>query len=252
MDLFESDPIQILIEYLFSKFKLYTLKRRLPIYAFALIVYLFTIYEFEHYASMNDQLKLQDAVTVELTMDQIENRMTAIVIINAIVAGIAVLNIFAQSIFVRETYWLSYWAYFDLVHSCLSVVIAILISLERSYPTEYMKAYRVVMSVMAIMVWAKGFYFIELIDKVSPLIHSIFMIFYDIKWFMITFIISIIGFAMAFLLLGYNQIQFDEIEPSDDYSGPSYITIWGSLEYTYLLALGEVSDAGNYGSGNGT
>lgn len=134
----------------------------------------------------------------------------------------------------------------------LSVAVAVLISLEHQYPTEYMKAYRVVMSVMAIMVWAKAFYFIELIDKVSPLIHSIFMIFYDIKWFMITFIISIFGFAMAFLLLSYNQIQFDDIVPDDNYSGPSYSTIWGALQYTYLMALGEVSDAGNYGAGNGT
>jgi hypothetical protein len=83
------------------------------------------------------------------------------------------------------------------------------------------------MSAMAIVIWAKVFYFMELIDRVSPLIHSIFMIFGDIKWFMIMFIISAIAFAIAFLLMGHNHVQFDEIIMSDDYPGPLYVTVWG-------------------------
>ena len=48
------------------------------------------------------------------------------------------------------------------------------------------------------------FYFMSLLDEVSPLVDIIFKIFSDIKYFMMVFILSVIVFANSFFLLGKN------------------------------------------------
>jgi hypothetical protein len=44
-----------------------------------------------------------------------------------------------------------------------------------------------------------------LIDEISPLVNIIFVILRDIKYFMVIFLISIIAFSSAFLVIGKNQ-----------------------------------------------
>ena len=52
----------------------------------------------------------------------------------------------------------------------------------------------------------KTFYYLKLFDEIAPLIDIILLIFSDIKYFMIIFLISNVAFAFSFYLLGKNQI----------------------------------------------
>ena len=76
-----------------------------------------------------------------------------------------------------------------------------------------------------------------LIDEMAPLVYIIFKVFSDIQYFVVTMVIAICAFANAFYLIGKNQVQFDEIQP-DNY--PSYHELIGSLQYIYLMSLGEL------------
>jgi hypothetical protein len=77
-----------------------------------------------------------------------------------------------------------------------------------------------------------------LIDEMAPLVYIIFRVFSDIQYFVVTMIIAICAFANAFYLIGKNQVQFDELEP-DKY--PTYHKLIGSVQYIYLMALGELA-----------
>ena len=48
----------------------------------------------------------------------------------------------------------------------------------------------------------KMLYFMQLIDAIAPLVKIILLIFVDIGWFMLIFIIIMFGFATSFYLLG--------------------------------------------------
>ena len=65
---------------------------------------------------------------------------------------------------------------------------------------------------------------------------------------MITFVIAVFAFSNAYFLIGQNQIQFDALKDSEK---PMYVSFIGSLQFIYLMALGEVDEAGNYGNGTG-
>ena len=44
----------------------------------------------------------------------------------------------------------------------------------------------------------------QLVDALAPLVHIIFKVFYDIKWFTIVLFIGIFAFSNSFYLLGKN------------------------------------------------
>ena len=81
------------------------------------------------------------------------------------------------------------------------------------------------------------FYFMALIDEISPLVDIIFKIFSDIKYFMLVFILTVIVFAFSFFLLGQNQLDFDDLTPNDR-AKISYGTILGSLRFIFEMTLG--------------
>ena len=81
------------------------------------------------------------------------------------------------------------------------------------------------------------FYFMALIDEISPLVDIIFKIFSDIKYFMLVFILSVIVFAFSFFLLGQNQLDFDELVPEDK-AKIAYGTLLGSLRFIFEMTLG--------------
>jgi hypothetical protein len=56
----------------------------------------------------------------------------------------------------------------------------------------------------AMVLWIKLLYFLQLVDKASPLIRTLFQIVYQTRTFMYTIIIFIFAFAHAFWLLGKN------------------------------------------------
>ena len=65
---------------------------------------------------------------------------------------------------------------------------------------------RVMSSMVAVLIWTKSLYFMQLIDQVAPLVHIIMMIFWDIRFFIVTMMIAVFAFANAFYMLGKNQV----------------------------------------------
>lgn len=68
------------------------------------------------------------------------------------------------------------------------------------------KALRVTETFSQMLILFKTFYYLKLFDEIAPLIDIILLIFSDIKYFMIIFLISNVAFAFSFYLLGKNQI----------------------------------------------
>lgn len=54
------------------------------------------------------------------------------------------------------------------------------------------------------MMWLKSLYYMRLVNEISPLVESIFVIMNDMKYFLLIFIIGIIAFSEAFFVIGKN------------------------------------------------
>lgn len=75
----------------------------------------------------------------------------------------------------------------------------------------------------------------QLIDDIAPYVNIIFVIFSDIKYFMIIFTISMIAFSNAYYLIGRNQLSMVNNEPDNV---PDYATLLGSFNHVFLSSLG--------------
>jgi hypothetical protein len=66
----------------------------------------------------------------------------------------------------------------------------------------------------------------RLVNEIAPLVESIFVIMFDMLYFLFIFAIGWISFSEAFFILGKNQIYLskDQEEPA-----PAYGTIWGAI-----------------------
>ena len=68
----------------------------------------------------------------------------------------------------------------------------------------------------------------RLVNSISPLIESIFVIIWNMIYFLFIFVIGIIAFAEAFYSIGKNQDMLNEVhkdDPSLDIPKPSYASI---------------------------
>ena len=85
---------------------------------------------------------------------------------------------------------------------------------------------------MALIVWSKIMFFLQLSDRFAPLVQVIYAIIWEIRYFAMLMTIVVFGFANAFYLLGVNQMAFDGIKVG---MHPEYSTPKGSLIYIFKL-----------------
>jgi hypothetical protein len=104
------------------------------------------------------------------------------------------------------------------------------------------------MCFLSLIIWFKALYFMQLLDKLSPLIRIIFVVFHDILPFMLVFIITGFGFVNSYYLIGRNQIEFDGLTEDEE---PPYSHPLTSLIFVWQMTFGEVGGAMDYGKGNG-
>ena len=79
----------------------------------------------------------------------------------------------------------------------------------------------------------------RLVNSISPLIESIFVIIWNMIYFLFIFVIGIIAFAEAFYSIGKNQDMLNENDANGDKPDkPSYASISGAFADTYMSALG--------------
>lgn len=99
--------------------------------------------------------------------------------------------------------------------------------------TKY-RATRFVTIIVLILNYLNSLYYFKLIDGVAPFISTIFMIFNDIAYFMFVYVVSSLGVANLFWLMGRIQTQDENIDPSlIDYN-----TVHESIWWVWNIGLG--------------
>ena len=102
----------------------------------------------------------------------------------------------------------------------------------------------------------------KLVDSIAPFIDIIIQIVFDIKYFMMVFIMAMVSLAISFFLLAQNQLDYDlkdqiakaedpAKERADRERGIPYSTFGSSLWYMWQLCLGGASTS-MYGEGEGS
>lgn len=155
-------------------------------------------------------------------------------------------TVIIQGIEVGVSYLKNHWAIIDVVFCMLNIYISLGIFGDSSgFADDKVgwKDQRIIEAIVAVLIWTKSLYYMQLSDHMAPLVLIIFKVFFDIKWFILTLSIAIFAFSNSFYLLGKNQIMYDELS-KEEY--PPYATVIGSLEYMYLMALGEIQADGDF------
>lgn len=247
LDLFTQTPIQIVIDYLYFQFKATTLKYRFPFYLFNLAVFLFTVFVFEQIASNIQQQEARAQRGKKSALDVVSDRVTNYQFVGAInlLSSFTILYTLCQQYRVlREEFLKTQWAWYDVGYLILNTIVSLMIlgNAERYW-------IRILLCGLSLIVWQKFLYYLILSDKISPLINTIYHVMYDIVWFMLILVINILMFATAFYLIGKNQVQFDGLKVEED---PPYRDPFSAVKFTYLMLLGEVGDANDFGNGEET
>lgn len=109
---------------------------------------------------------------------------------------------------------------------------------------------RLVESILIFSQWFKCLYYMRLVNSISPLIESIFVIIQNMLYFLFIFCIGIVAFAETFYSIGKNQVMLQESDgiSGDDIVHPDYASIGGAFAQTYMSALGQL-DISQYGNG---
>lgn len=90
-----------------------------------------------------------------------------------------------------------------------------------------------------IILFAKGMYYLKLIDYFARHIEIFFDIMIMIPSFFIILSIFWLCFSVSFYLMGQNQVQYDEVILS---KVPKYFSIWDSVYVVWNIPLGNVDD----------
>lgn len=91
---------------------------------------------------------------------------------------------------------------------------------------------RIIEAILSVMLWFKSLYYLSLVGEIAPLVDIIFVIFNDIKYFMVIFLIALIAFINAFYIIGRNQLDLNTEEVP-------YATWMDAAHHVYLSSLGE-------------
>lgn len=168
---------------------------------------------------------------------------------NLITTLINIVVVVLKTIYTRDSYWSSQWGPIDTAFCfCNFIIVCMLFYYE---PTEFL---RYLEAFTAILLGQKSLYFLEMNDKIAPLIFIFYKVLDEIKYFMLVIAIMFLAFSSAFYLLGQNQMQFDDISTTeDDGDGvPLYVTPQKAILFMFYLLLGEVGPSGNFDKGKKT
>lgn len=101
--------------------------------------------------------------------------------------------------------------------------------------------------------WGMFLKILKIYNNFSPLVLIIGKVFDDISNFIVIMLVILFAFSNAFYLMGKNQVQFDNIDTEVEGDYPVYYTILGSVQYIYLMCLGEIqADAYYFNMGDGS
>ena len=101
-----------------------------------------------------------------------------------------------------------------------------------------MKNLRIVESILSVVIFVKLIYFMQLIDKIAPLVDTILVIMKEMMSFMIILLIIILSLANCYFLLAQNQVDIQILrDKEEELEIPDYSTYEGAIGHVYLLLL---------------
>lgn len=87
---------------------------------------------------------------------------------------------------------------------------------------------------LALIVWFKIVFFLQLSNNFAPMVQVIKQIFWKIRWLAIVYAAIVGGFSQAFHILGQNQMAFDGIPVGKH---PIYTTFKGAIIFIFKLVF---------------
>ena len=109
-----------------------------------------------------------------------------------------------QGYYAGKTYFKTIWSFFDIMYVVVNGLVGLALIIDGMID---IKALRMIEATLSIVIIVKLIYFTQLMDEIAPLVNIILMIFNDIGWFMIIFLITAFSFALSFNLIGQNQYK---------------------------------------------
>ena len=159
-----------------------------------------------------------------------------------IILGVLYFLLFEIIVMLRniKDYFLDVFNYVDLSTFALNLVL-VYHTFMHEYGQKTSEEIRAVASLCTILMWVKVFYWMRLFTATSFYVKLIRETLYDIRYFIILFIIILATFANALLISNTNRDE-DNAEIFENFFSSSYLN---AIMNQYLLSLGEF-DTQNY------
>jgi hypothetical protein len=227
-EIFESDTVIAIIEYLYINFKKSVIRQQFPIYLVQLACFFISI-------KINVETK-EWYHWVPNVMDYF----------NLVFATYTLTLIYQTLYHSSSTVFLRPWIYCDITY----MVLMYIISFNRIYESFNHGAgeigtglynIRIMQSFLSLTILGRLLYFMQIIDQIAPLIRIIILIFADIKWFFVIYIITVFAFSCTFELLGRNLVEHVQLRglDGDDWSPPEFASTIGAFTHVYRIGLGD-------------
>lgn len=137
-----------------------------------------------------------------------------------------------------------FWSYVDFFIIIFNIYIVLHTLFNQDYDVSNERHLRIFESIQMLLLWFKSLYYLALVGQIAPLIDSIFMIVVDIRYFMVVYIILMIGFINAYFLIGKNQLDILRLKGEE--GEIPYDTWFDALIHVYKSSQGDFSDDSYY------
>lgn len=118
-----------------------------------------------------------------------------------------------------------FWNVLDLV-VCVTGIAGLAMRFQHNHDTDYG---RVLLAITSVLMWFKTLYFMRPFSSSGPLVAAILRIMYDVRFFLVTLLCVLLGFAQAFWVI------------SNEDSTGSFGTVRDALYSVFLTMLGSLT-----------
>jgi hypothetical protein len=199
-ELFETPYMEMAIQFLYKNYSRKIMRVLLPSY----LVHMLVITLYLLVAEWNrDADRLETGAESKDSMQSIQQMLTL---------GMALINCVNLYFFVNQAANLGLvvftrmWTIVDV-----SIIISNFVIVLNHYLIDLSVIdLRLIETAMYLLMWFKSLYYLGLAGMMAPLVDIIFVIFKEIKYFMIIYLISAGAFVCAFYVLGKNQLELNQ------------------------------------------
>ena len=164
-------------------------------------------YEIEKF----EDVKLADGtIRLQVRRDYSNVRLSIIAYVNILLCTLILYRIFMLKVnSYRGILSLpDLWTIVDVAQCLLNFFVSIVIlngvGIRANNPLAGYWHYRIIVCIVSLLMWTRALYYMQLVDRLAPLVRIIFLIFNDIKYFVVMFVILLLAFGNSFYLLGKN------------------------------------------------